>query len=282
MGIFNFFGKKNNVKQCKQELHQKNMFSKIELEELISILSKISYIFRDSDRLVGGRNVTMMSRLHSYVGILGYFYEMEYNYGKVGNIVDNQIASHYQLVKDAMSSNSHKTRTINEVSNNWSDVLQVIFNLKLDSNKTGYQLREIEADIQKVTSAFEKLSGLKCKTPISLVNVKSKQVSYNPYNITEDASFSRGHVLPDMTGIFATELIPQIASAQLYNIEIKDIVLRYTINMIKSYYDNAGFVPMVIVDQIIGQINQVVEMAKKVSYEPHVSLKEYVLSKIYK
>ena len=52
--------------------------------------------------------------------------------------------------------------------------------------------------------------------------------------------------------------------------------------MIKSYYDNAGFVPMLIVDQITGQVNQVAEMVQKVSYTPYSSLKEYILSKIYK
>ena len=39
---------------------------------------------------------------------------------------------------------------------------------------------------------------------------------------------------------------------------------------------------MLIVDQITGQINQVVEMVQTVSYAPYNSLKEYVLSKIYK
>ena len=61
----------------------------------------------------------------------------------------------------------------------------------------------------------------------------------------------------------------------------KDIVAEYALAMIKSYYDNAGFVPMVIVDQITGQINQVAEMVQRISYSPYPSLKEYVLSKIY-
>lgn len=52
--------------------------------------------------------------------------------------------------------------------------------------------------------------------------------------------------------------------------------------MIKSYYDNAGFVPMLIVDQITGQVNQVAEMVQKVSYSPYSSPKECILSKIYK
>jgi hypothetical protein len=52
--------------------------------------------------------------------------------------------------------------------------------------------------------------------------------------------------------------------------------------MIKSYYDNAGYVPMVIVDQITGQINQVAEMVQRISYTPYPSLKEYLLSMIYK
>ena len=49
-----------------------------------------------------------------------------------------------------------------------------------------------------------------------------------------------------------------------------------------SYYDNAGFVPMLIVDQITGQVNQVAEMVEYISYAPQKNLKEYILSKIYR
>lgn len=89
-------------------------------------------------------------------------------------------------------------------------------------------------------------------------------------------------MIPDITEVFARELIPQLIDNRYSNKAPKDIVAAYAMTMIKSYYDNAGYVPMVIVDQITGQINQVAEMVKPISYAPYSTLKEYVLSKIYK
>ena len=89
-------------------------------------------------------------------------------------------------------------------------------------------------------------------------------------------------MIPDITNVFAGELIPQLVENPYSGKAPKDIVADYALSMIKSYYDNAGFVPMVIVDQITGQINQVAEMVQRVSYNPYPSLKEYVLSKIYR
>lgn len=109
-----------------------------------------------------------------------------------------------------------------------------------------------------------------------------RNVTYNPFNITEDLEKSQGHMIPDITNVFAGELIPQLVENPYSGKAPKDIVADYALSMIKSYYDNAGFVPMVIVDQITGQINQVAEMVQRVSYNPYPSLKEYVLSKIYR
>ncbi len=202
MGIFDFFNKNKKERERQEQLRQQQeaeakrkaeeqrkqaetlhreeerkrqmqtasstatcLFSKTELENLIQILSRISYIFQKSDRLIGGRNEKMMSRTHSYAGILGYFYEKEYHYGKMADIVDSRIASHYLLVEQAMQNAEHRKRTIKELADNWSDVLQVIYNLQLDSNLAGDKFKTMEADIQKVSEAFEKLSGSKCKKP---------------------------------------------------------------------------------------------------------------------
>ena len=303
MGLFDFFKKKKDdsrmvitkkpslsstpnptaPKPKPSASSSSNLFSKAELENLIQILSKISYIFQSSDRLVGGRNQTMMSRTHSYAGILGYFYEVEYKYGKMADIVDSKIAQHYTLVMVSMLDSNHKKKVVAELADNWSDVLQVIFNLQLDSNPAGNQLKNMAADIDKVTAAFEKLSGGKCRKPKNPLQQTTQRIpSYNPYNITEDVNRSAGHVIPDITHVFAQELLPQMSSAQFTGKALKDVVADYAISMIKSYYANAGFVPMIIVDQITGQINQVAEMAHRISYAPYNNLKEYVLNKICK
>lgn len=275
MGLFDFIKKENVISESKP------LFSKKEMEDYIRILSDMSYIFRDSKMLTGGRNETMKNRLHSYVGILGYYYEDVYHYGKMENIVNNEIFLRYILVSNALQDINNKRNTISELSDNWSGVLQVIYTMQLEPNTDGDKFKQLEPEILKVTSAFEKISGKKCKEPKDPRNVIPRHVTFNPLGITEDLVLSRGHSIPDLTNAFAHDLIPQLTD-NYGNMESKDIVAEYAISLIKSYYDNAGFVPMVIVDQITGQINQVVEFVQKISYAPYPSLKEYVLSKIYK
>lgn len=140
--------------------------TKTELESSIKTLSEMSYLFRDSQLLKstgGGRNVDMMSKLHSYAGILGFYYEEVYHYGRVSEIVDNEIASHYRLVKAAMSNSANKERAINELADNWSDVLHVIHVMQLEPTHDGARFKSIEQDIQEVTSVFEKISRKKCR-----------------------------------------------------------------------------------------------------------------------
>lgn len=258
------------------------IFSKNELESYIHTLSTISYIFQNSDRLIDDRNNKMKSCVFSYASILGFYYEKIFEYGKMSDIVDANIASHYKLIELSMLDNKQRKQIIADLADNWSDVLQVIFNLELDDNEAGNNFKKIDSDIQKITIAFENLSGKTCRKPINPFNTVPQIVSYNPFHITEDINLSKGHYIPDITDVFAQELIPMLLSAKYLGEEIKDIVANYAISMVKSYYDNAGIVPMVIIDQITGQINQVAEMVQHVSYAPQNNLKEYVLSKIYR
>lgn len=290
MGLFDLFRKKKGKPKQTQQAEpsesvysdstSSNLFSKKELENLISILTKLSYIFRDSQLLHGGRNESMKGKIHSYVGILGFYYEEEYHYGKMVDIVDQDVLVRYVLVNSSMKDVSNKSDVVRNLADNWSDVLQVIFNMQLEPNLDGDKLKQIESEIQTVTLAFEKMSGKKCKEPNDPRKIAPRNVTYNPLNITEDLALSHGHSIPDITHVFAQDLFPRLASAS--DKDSKDIVAEYTIAMIKSYYDNAGFVPMVIVDQITNQINQATDMVMEISYSPYPSLKEYVLSKIYK
>lgn len=295
MGIFDSFKRKKesqnsgqqdgNCTQMQSNRGNSVLFSKKELTDMIKTLSTLSYMFRDSRLLEstgGGRNEKMMSRLHSYACIFGYYYEVEYQYGKLSEITDNQIATHYMLVKHTLSNSTDRNRVISELADNWSDVLQVIYNMQLEPNPEGDRFGTMKLEIQDITNAIEKMSGVKCKEPKDPRNVTPKEVTYNPFKITENPMMSRGHCIPDLTNVFAQELVPQILSSQVYGKKPKDVVLDYAMAMIRSYYENAGFVPMVIVDQITGQINQVTEMVQRISYAPYGSLKEYLLSKIYK
>lgn len=265
-----------------EQFDKKSILTKKYFEDVIRTLVIISGIFFNSKLLVGGRNEVMMRRIYSYIGIICHIYEFDYHFGHIYDIVNDVIAMHYDIeVKGAMNG-AKRNLIIKELADNWSDVLQVIFISTLDKNPTGDQFKAMEIDIQKVTTLIETLSGSKCKKPTNPLNVIPKNVTYNPYNITEDLNLSRGHILPNFTEVFARELIPQLVYTNHINTNPKDIVYDYALSMIQSYYENAGFVPMIIVDQITGQINQVVEMVQRVSYEPYSSLKDYLLSKIYK
>lgn len=284
MGISDFFKKKGKKSQKTNQLSsgKNNLFSKLELEQYIATLSKIGYLFQKSTLLVGGRNETMKSKLFSYAGIFGYYYENEYQYGRIAEFADQDVVVRHALVCNLMRDINNRQRVVAELADNWSDVLQVIFNFQLEPNEEGERFANIKSEIHSVTAAFEKLSGTKCREPKDPRKVKSQNVTYNPFNITEDLAKSQGRTIPDITNVFAGELIPQLVGNPYPNKAPKDIVADYALSMIKSYYDNAGFVPMLIVDQITGQINQVAEMVQKVSYAPYPSLKEYVLSKIYR
>lgn len=289
MGLFDFFKKKKDEprmvttskpsqpsaptpsapKPSPSASTSSNMFSKAELENLIQILSKISYIFQSSDRLVGGRNQTMMSRTHSYAGILGYFYEVEYKYGKMADIVDSKIAQHFTLVMVSMLDANHKKKVVAELADNWSDVLQVIFNLQLDSNSAGNKLKNMESEIQKVTSAFEKLLGSKCRKPKNpLQEMRSatedryaqmvKSATFNPFKITCEPHLQNTQQVPNLRDVFAKELgelyakLNAMGEASQKN--LISMASGYAFNLVESYYNNAGYVPKNSLDQILEQV----------------------------
>ena len=285
MGLFDFFKKKkkdepimvhksvkpstaaNNVTLKQSALKSDNLFSKSELESLIKILSKISYIFRDCDLLVGGRNQKMMSSTHSYAGILGYLYEVDYKYGKMKDIVDSQIASHYLLVMMSMSTASHKKNTINELADNWSDVLQVIYNLQLETNTAGNQLKAMESDIQKVTNAFEKLSGSKCRKPQNPLHQGTiedkytdmvKNAAFNPFKITCDPHLQNAQKVPNIISVLEKELSEVYSKLSSMGQTSQENLVRmakgYAFNLVESYYKNAGYVPKNSLDQILEQV----------------------------
>lgn len=291
MGLFDFFKKKKGEQKTvvsskpmqtqtpkpaspkpQQNSVTSNLFSKSELENLIKTLSKISYIFRDCDLLVGGRNQKMMSSTHSYAGILGYLYEVDYKYGKMKDIVDSQIASHYLLVMMSMSDASHKRSTINDLADNWSDVLQVIYNLQLEPNTAGDKLKAMDGDIKKITAAFEKLSGKKCKAPKNPLQQSDsedkytkmvKNATFNPFKITCDPRLQNSQPVPNIKSVLANELsnlYSKLSSdGQASKKNLVSMASGYAFNLVESYYNNAGYVPKNSLDQIIEQVYQAMQ-----------------------
>lgn len=105
---------------------------------------------------------------------------------------------------------------------------------------------------------------------------------YNPYNITENNLLSAGHTLPGLRSVFAKELRGIALDKSRYP-SILSIVGGYAINMIEAYYENAGFVPMKIVDEITTQVHDAAcEVFNEYEYGRHTNLKSHVLFSIYK
>lgn len=264
------------------------LFSEHELKKLIQTLFWLSNFFGDSQLMrttdpTGARNKNMMLKIISYAGILGYFYEEEYHYGKVSDFVnmskDEKMQYDWSLF--SIGEKTNRKSILNGLADNWSDMLQVMFIMQLEPNSEGNKLAAMKSDIDALSVAFEKLSGGKCREPKDpRKDTPKRNVSYNPYNISEDRNLIQYHSLPDLTETVARELLPQIISGINRGHDAKEIVANYAIDMIKTYYENAGVVPMVIVDQITGQVDQVAHYCD-VSYSPYKTLKEYVLSKIY-
>lgn len=255
----------------KQYSSQQN-YSKLELEEAIKNLTKISYIFQSSDRLIGGRNETMKSKTFSYIGILGFLFEQEFS-GNFSLLVDSDISKHYLLVKMAMQDTSHRKKTLKDLADNWSDVLQVIFNLQLDDNDTGRRLKQLKNEIENITHLFEKISGSKCRTPKNPLHSSKipdryeemvKNATFNPFKITLSPQFQNSQQLPDFREVFTNELNDLYSKLSMMKDEIPhkfkvDMVSGYMFNLVESYFKNAGYVPFNTLNQMIEQVFEAVQ-----------------------
>lgn len=253
------------------------LFSKEELSNVISYLVKVANIFHNSVCLKqtgGDRHLKMENIVHSYLGIFGYYYEVKYKYGSFDKLVNTQIAQSFLLVRNAMNDTSNEKDSIRHLAENWSDILNTISILQLEPNPDGEKISTMQSEITKITYAVEKLSGKKCQQP--------HNKSYNPYNITENASMAVGHSIPDVSDVFLRELLPQLASAKYVGKSKQDIVANYAISMIESYCNNASFVPMCIVKSITSQVQSAAQRIDNIDYSPYSNLQELILSKIYR
>lgn len=236
---------------------QEKLFSKPEMEELIATLSKLSYAFRDSSALKatgGGRNQKMKETLHSYAGILGYYYEEIYHYGKFQDIVDQEIGMRYVLVMLAMGNEAHRKATIISLSDNWNDILRTIAILQMSTSPEQHIFIGMQSEINKVTQAFEKMSNSNnIKEMKDRYSEMVESSTFNPFNITTNPMLQNAIPLPDgMEPIFKQELMriysSPVARQHLGNMQI---LTGYVFNMVESYYKNAGYVPKNTVDAII-------------------------------
>ena len=246
------------------------------LLENIKTMGRLSEIFVNSSvlrRTGNGRCEKMQGVLCSYKCILVYLYENIYKYGNSSDCLLDAETTHYMLVSVNLS--DKLDQILSNLSDNWNDILQSVNALKTDSSEDKEKLIQIDEYLNRVTKTMETLCGKTITKPISK--------SYNPYKITENDALANGHYLPDLRDVFINELMGPILLANVQHQDASKPVCDYAIRMIKSYYDNAGFVPMKIVDIIVSQIEEIAyRLTKEITWNGHKGLKELVLSQIYK
>lgn len=92
------------------------------------------------------------------------------------------------------------------------------------------------------------------------------KASFNPFKITISPALNRGLKFSNLEHIFTSEM-EQImgrlrASGDLNDGTAVTVLLGYTFNIIESYYNHGGFVPKLMMDEIL---KQVYNAAKKTS-----------------
>lgn len=89
-----------------------------------------------------------------------------------------------------------------------------------------------------------------------------RSTNFNPFRLTVEPSLNRNLRLGNMVDIFKQELEDTIKRMEGFGMPIDEIIGGYIFNMIESYYNNAGYVPKVIVDDIIEQIYTAIKKSR--------------------
>lgn len=119
---------------------------------------------------------------------------------------------------------------------------------------------------------------------IDLFRKKKEQVSvYNPLNIQDDPNLRKFHQIPNLSSILKKELenLYMQSLIRKQDVSLCTITEDYAISLLKSYYENAGIVPMCIVDEVIKQIYSAPYSALgKFIYPSEDLLKQKILQKL--
>lgn len=101
------------------------------------------------------------------------------------------------------------------------------------------------------------------------------EATFNPFKITTDPRLNANLKLPEMTSVFRRELEDLFdklsgidGGAKMWG----NMLAGYAFSMIESYYKNAGYVPKVIMDQILEQIFNALRTSRYASRFSSVTL----------
>lgn len=85
---------------------------------------------------------------------------------------------------------------------------------------------------------------------------------HNPLKITADPRLQSPNRMPDITHVFRNELVGMLNNPALAELGYRGIIGGYAYSMILSYYQNAGFVPKNMVDQILEMVYKAIKTSE--------------------
>lgn len=104
------------------------------------------------------------------------------------------------------------------------------------------------------------------------------KATFNPFNITNDPKLVPVQKFPDMTPVFKREIEETLDLFKDGNHEPHvwgDVLCGYTYSLLESYYKRAGYIPKVMMDEIIAQVFKALRMSKYASRFAGVTLIDF-------
>ncbi len=104
------------------------------------------------------------------------------------------------------------------------------------------------------------------------------KATFNPFNITNDPKLVPVNKFPDMTPVFKREIEETFNLLKDGSFEPRvwgDMLGGYTYSLLESYYKSAGYIPKVMVDEIIAQVFKALRMSKYASRFAGVTLIDF-------
>ena len=104
------------------------------------------------------------------------------------------------------------------------------------------------------------------------------KATFNPFNITNNPKLVPVQKFPDMTPVFKREIEETLDLFKDGDHEPHvwgDVLCGYTYSLLESYYKSAGYIPKVMMDEIIAQVFKALRMSKYASRFAEVTLIDF-------
>lgn len=102
-----------------------------------------------------------------------------------------------------------------------------------------------------------------------------KTTSFNPFKITLDYRANQNLQFGNLVSIFRQEMEDLIIKANHSHV-MKDAILNgYCFNMLESYFQHGGYIPKLMMDEIISQVYQAIRLTSFREFFPSNMLEQF-------